>query len=99
MRELSGFGLFVAVLGSALLVGGNIGKGQTGGALQYPPASVGEGCPAPAARKNGSSEHVAAADRTRLSTGASGCRLPARSINHIAALGGGISESPEGGRL
>jgi len=51
MRKLSGFGVFVAVMGSALLIGGNVGKGQTGGALQYPPASVGEDAqPPPPAR-------------------------------------------------
>jgi len=51
MRKLSGFGVFVAVMGSALLIGENIAKGQTGGALQYPPASVGEDAqPPPPAR-------------------------------------------------
>jgi hypothetical protein len=51
MGKLSGFGLLVAVMGSALLIGGNVGKGQTGGALQYPPAAVGEDAqPPPPAR-------------------------------------------------
>lgn len=43
--------LFVAVVGSALLIGLDTANAQIGGAVQYPPASVGEDAqPPPPAR-------------------------------------------------
>jgi hypothetical protein len=43
--------LFVAVVGSALLIGSGTANAQIGGAVQYPPASVGEDAqPPPPAR-------------------------------------------------
>ena len=43
--------LFVAVVGSALLIGLGTANAQIGGAVQYPPASVGEDAqPPPPAR-------------------------------------------------
>ena len=98
MREISGFGLFVAVLGSALLIGGNIRKGQTEGALQYPPASVGEDAqPAPPARMAPESMSP-----RRIELGFRRARLAAgsltRSINDIAALSGrGLARDPREG--
>ena len=43
--------LFVAVVGSALLIGSGTANAQIGGTVQYPPASVGEDAqPPPPAR-------------------------------------------------
>src|SRR4051794_18313161 len=44
-------GIFVAIIGPALFIGSSIADAQIGGALQYPPPSVGEDAqPPPPAR-------------------------------------------------
>ena len=81
--------LFVAAVGSALLIGLGTANAQIGGAVRYPPASVG-GCPSPATGEDGAPEHVAATDRTgrqrikRATRPRHPARPPAR-ITHTAA--------------
>jgi hypothetical protein len=42
MHKLIDFGIRIALIGSAVLVGSSVAYAQIGGALQYPPSSVGE---------------------------------------------------------
>jgi len=42
MHKLIGFGMPLALIGSAVLVDSSVAYAQIGGALQYPPPSVGE---------------------------------------------------------
>jgi hypothetical protein len=51
MYKPFGLGIFVAIIGPALFIGSSIADAQIGGALQYPPASVGgDAQPPPPAR-------------------------------------------------
>jgi len=51
MHKLTGLGTLVAAIGIDVLIGSSIAHAQIGGALQYPPASVGEDAqPPPPAR-------------------------------------------------
>jgi hypothetical protein len=51
MRKLAGFGILVGVIASALLSDSSTANAQIDGAVQYPPASVGEDAqPPPPAR-------------------------------------------------
>src|SRR5713101_8308778 len=51
MHKLTGFGTLFAAVGSAVLIASSVALAQIDGALQYPPASVGEDAqPPPPAR-------------------------------------------------